>query len=89
MARTEVQFKRLNDGNWGLVGPRMATGERVKVHKKDGSTVWKTVGKIIWTDRNDGTTIATIDESGESGESRTPTRHTPLVAEIEDLGSPF
>lgn len=86
MARTEVQFKRLNDGNWGLIGPRMTSGERVKVHKKDGSTVWKTVGKVIWTDRNDGTTIAAIDESGES---RAPVYKPTPAPEIEDLGSPF
>jgi hypothetical protein len=60
---TEITFTKLKKTNtWGLRGPGLKAGATVTVTKQDGSTVRKTVGKILWT--GDGVSLATIDESG-------------------------
>jgi hypothetical protein len=62
-------FAKLRTGAWGVKGPNLREGERVTIHKKDGSTQTKTVGRILWTGP-DGATLATLAPDSERPSSR-------------------
>lgn len=61
-------FKKLNSGDWGLIGSadEIQAGRSVKVTKRSGQTKTVTVGKVLWS--GDGKAIATI--AGGNGSSR-------------------
>jgi len=73
---SEVTYKKLRDGNWGLQGPNLAEGKAVVVKKRDGSTETQRVGKVIFSDKSTGYSIATID--GQTAQrSSSPRRSGP------------
>jgi len=68
VACTIATFAKLRTGAWGVKGPNLREGERVTIHKKDGSTQTKTVGRILWTGP-DGATLATLAADSERASS--------------------
>jgi hypothetical protein len=60
----EASFAKLKDGAWGLrvTGGTPTSGQTLRVVKRDGTTVTKRVGKVVWSSR--GVTLTTIDENG-------------------------
>jgi len=53
--QANVRWKKLNSGDWGLVGPAelMKEGQAVTVTKASGETSEETVGQIVGRFRND------------------------------------
>lgn len=49
-----ASFTKLKSGDWGLrvMGEKPTPGMVVRVSKKDGTVVSKTVGTIVWSDGN-------------------------------------
>lgn len=83
-------FKKLRNGEWGIQGSDLKTGNRIRVTKKNGSGVWLTVGTIVFSG-HDGYTVAEIardDASDKDREDTTPApapSQTPAPPTIPDL----
>lgn len=44
-------YTKLKSGNWGIRATRsVSEGDRVTVTKRDGTTKFETIAKIVWTD---------------------------------------
>jgi hypothetical protein len=62
-------FKKLRNGEWGIQGSDLKTGNRIRVTKKNGSGVWLTVGAIVFSGK-DGYTVAEIARDDASDKDR-------------------
>jgi hypothetical protein len=62
-------FKKLRNGEWGIQGSDLKTGNRIRVTKKNGSGVWLTVGAIVFSGQ-DGYTVAEIARDDASDKDR-------------------
>jgi len=60
MANSEINYKQLRDGTWGLAGINLVPGTTVTVTKKSRETKREVVGAIVWKNRTDGFCYATI-----------------------------
>lgn len=63
--RAEVRFKKLPDGQWGIIGQRhlLVPGRIVSVTKKGGKVCPVTVGRIVKTDYE--WALATVAKEGK------------------------
>lgn len=63
---TKVTYKKLRNGDWGIVGPEnmIAQGAVVDVHKASGEVKTEVVGRVIWT--GNGVSIASIVKQSRS-----------------------
>lgn len=60
MANSEINFKQLRDGTWGISGTNLVPGTTVTVTKRSGETNRVVVGEIVWKNRTDGFCYARI-----------------------------
>jgi hypothetical protein len=54
-----ICYKKLYNGNWGLMGPGLASGQVVTVFKRGGGVETETVGDVLTTTKK-GLVIAKI-----------------------------
>ena len=92
---TEINFKKLVNGDWGLRGPagEVTPGARVQVLKRDGSTKTVTVGRVLDGPDGDGVAVTSIAPSRTSGTVGRGSRRCDecgrpgyLVRDLEDGG---
>lgn len=57
---SNVTFKKLNDGTWGIQGPDLRPGDVVTVTKRDGQTSQVVVGEVMPYVTGFGNNVATI-----------------------------
>ena len=66
---SQVTFKKLRDGTWGVQGQGLQAGKTVTVVKKSGETSTATIGKVLFTGK-DGYQIATLAASSRPRRNR-------------------
>jgi len=72
---SNINYKQLRDGTWGVQGRNLVTGRTVTVTKKSGETKQEIVGEIVWKG-TDGFCYARIAEQGVSSKSSTRSSST-------------
>ena len=61
-------YTKLQNGDWGLRGAGIVSGQIVTVTKKSGESKSETVGRILW--QGDDVVLATIARNGNGGRPR-------------------
>lgn len=82
-------FTKLRNGDWGLKGSDLVAGATISVAKKDGSIKTIRVGKILWTDKATGVSIATIDQFTSNGNSNGNSNGDDVCAECGKHGARY
>lgn len=62
-------FTKLRNGNWGArVNGSPCPGQTLTISRRDGSTVTKTVDKVIWSGQ--GVTLCSLEDERPSSSNR-------------------
>jgi hypothetical protein len=72
---TNVNYRKLRDGSWGVGGPAhlVRAGATVAVTKADGTIKQETVSRIVAGPFGDGNVLASIAVNGNGATKRTTT----------------
>lgn len=70
MDNSKVTYKKLQSGEWGIVGPNLTRGAVVTVHTKSGDTDSQIVDRVIWASDDRSVCIATMRKGQPSKPSK-------------------